>query len=123
VDEDGFIQIIGRTRDFLKCGGKRVSCKQLEQQLLEFGDLLEAAVIGVPDEIMGEAVKAFVVARPGAADVEAPLRQFCKEHMPFQLVPREIVVLPALPKNHAGKVMKEELRRLEIGERQGAGSR
>jgi acyl-CoA synthetase (AMP-forming)/AMP-acid ligase II len=123
VDEDGFIQIIGRTRDFLKCGGKRVSCKQLEQQLLEFGDLLEAAVIGVPDEIMGEAVKAFVVARPGVAEVEAPLRRFCKAQLPFQLVPREIVVLQALPKNHAGKVMKEELRGLGVGERQGAGSR
>jgi acyl-CoA synthetase (AMP-forming)/AMP-acid ligase II len=123
VDEDGFIHIIGRTRDFLKCGGKRVSCKQLEQQLLEFGDLLEVAVIGVPDEIMGEAVKAFVVARPGVTEVEARLRRFCKEQLPFQLVPREIVVLSALPKNHTGKVMKEELRRLGVGERQGAGSR
>ncbi len=114
VDSDGFLYIVGRNRDFLKCGGKRIGCKQLEQQLLEFDGLLEAAVLGVPDEIMGEAVKAFVVPRPGCDGVEERLRVFCKERLPFELVPREIVTLPALPKNHAGKVMKEELR--AIGE-------
>jgi long-chain acyl-CoA synthetase len=113
VDEEGFIFIAGRTKDFLKCGGERISCKQLEQQLLECEDLLEAAVIGVPDEMMGEAVKVFVVPRPGSAAVEERLRNFWKEHLPFQLVPREIVVLNILPKNHAGKVMKEELRDTE----------
>jgi long-chain acyl-CoA synthetase len=109
VDEEGFIFIAGRAKDFLKCGGKRSSCKQLEQQLLECEDLLEAAVIGVPDEVMGEAVKAFVVPRAGLTAVEERLRNFCKERLPFQLVPREIVVLNFLPKNHAGKVLKEEL--------------
>lgn len=113
VDEQGYIFIAGRAKDFLKCGGKRVSCKQLEQQLLEYEDLLEAAVIGVPDEVMGEAVKAFVVPRPGLTAVEERLRSFCKERFPFQLVPREIVVLNVLPKNHAGKVLKEELRDAE----------
>jgi acyl-CoA synthetase (AMP-forming)/AMP-acid ligase II len=113
VDEEGFIFIAGRAKDFLKCGGKRVSCKQLEQQLLEYEDLLEAAVIGVPDEVMGEAVKAFVVPHPGLTAVEERLRNFCKQRLPFPLVPREIVVLNALPKNHAGKVMKEELRNAE----------
>lgn len=110
LDEEGFIYVIGRAKDFLKCGGKRVSCKQLEQQLLECEDLLEAAVIGVPDEVLGEAVAAFVVPRPGVTAVEETVRQFCKQHLPFQLAPREISVLTALPKNSAGKVLKEELR-------------
>ena len=110
VDSDGFLYIAGRKGDFLKCGGKRISCKQLEQQLLEFDELLEAAVIGVPDGVMGEAVKAFVVPRRVCDGVEERLRKFCKAHFPFDLVPREIVVLDMLPKNHAGKVTKEQLR-------------
>lgn len=110
VDDDGFIYIVDRAKDFLKCGGNRVSCKQVEQQLLECGDLLEVAVIGIPDDVMGEAVKAFAVPRPGLVAVEERLRNFCKERLPFQVVPREIVVLNALPKNAAGKVLKEKLK-------------
>jgi acyl-CoA synthetase (AMP-forming)/AMP-acid ligase II len=113
LDEEGFIFIAGRAKDFLKCGGKRISCKQLEQQLLECEDLLEAAVIGVPDEVMGEAVKVFVVSRSGSATVEERLRNFCKQRLPFELVPREIVVLNTLPKSQGGKVLKEELRDAE----------
>lgn len=110
VDEDGFLYVVGRAKDFLKCGGKRVSCKQLEQQLLECEDLLEAAVIGVPDEVLGEAVVAFLVPRPGGMAGEENLRQFCKQNLPPEFQPRELVVLNALPKNSASKVLKEELR-------------
>lgn len=112
VDADGYIFIAGRARDFLKCGGKRISCRELEQQLLECEFLLEAAIIGIPDEVMGEAVKAFVVARPGNAATVEQVRRFCKQHLPFQLVPREIVMVSSLPKNSAGKVLKQELKRL-----------
>jgi acyl-CoA synthetase (AMP-forming)/AMP-acid ligase II len=113
VDEDGFIFVVDRAKDFLKCGGERVSCRHLEDRLLEFEDLLEAAVIGVPDDRLGEAVKAFVVARkPDCAGLEERLRLFCKERMPFQFVPREIVVVPALPKNSGGKVLKQILKTL-----------
>jgi acyl-coenzyme A synthetase/AMP-(fatty) acid ligase len=55
--------VVDRAKDFLKCGGKRVSCRQLEEKLLEFDELLEAAVIGVKDDILGEAVKAWSIAR------------------------------------------------------------
>ena len=110
VDEDGFIFLVGRAKDFLKCGGKRISCKQLEQQLLECENLLETAVIGVPDDVLGEAVKAFVVPRPGSVAAQEQVRKFCKEHLPLQLVPREIVVVDGLPKSPAGKVLKEQLR-------------
>jgi acyl-CoA synthetase (AMP-forming)/AMP-acid ligase II len=113
VDEDGFIYVVDRAKDFLKCGGKRVSCRQLEEQLLELDALLEAAVIGVPDNVLGEAVKAFVVPRKADSNgLEERLRLFCKERMPFQLVPKEIVVLAALPKNSSGKVLKQNLKAL-----------
>ncbi len=112
VDADGFIYIVDRAKDFLKCGGKRVSCRQLEQQILAFGGLVEAAVIGVPDDVLGEAVKAFVVPQAPVADLKTRLQLFCKERMPPQYVPREIVVLESLPKNSAGKVTKQALKAL-----------
>lgn len=113
IDQDGFIYIVGRAKDFLKCGGKRVSCRQLEERILEFDGLLEAAVIGMPDDILGEAVKAFVVSRAPSSDGLAErVLQFCKEHLPPDLVPHDIVVLDTLPKNSAGKVLKQNLKDL-----------
>ncbi len=111
VDADGFIYIVGRAKDFLKCGGKRISCRQIEEQLLEFEGLLEAAVISVPDQILGEAVKAFVVPRNGSSNgLEESLRLFCKEHVPSEFVPKEVVIVDSLPKNSAGKLLKQALK-------------
>ena len=122
MDGDGFIYIVDRSKDFLKCGGQRVSCRQIEEQLLENELLLEAAVIGVPDDVLGEAVKAFVVPRESGCNgtcrwhacrhAREHLSRFCQEHLPPKLVPREIVMLPALPKNSAGKVIKAGLKEL-----------
>jgi acyl-CoA synthetase (AMP-forming)/AMP-acid ligase II len=111
VDKDGFIFIVDRMKDILKCGGNRISCRQLEQDLLNCPDLLEAAVIGIPDEILGEAVKAFVVPRAGSPEgLPARLAAFCKEKLPPPLRPKSIVVLNGLPKNDSGKVLKAALR-------------
>lgn len=111
VDGDGFIYVVGRSKDFLKCGGQRISCRQLEEQILGCEAVMEAAVVPTPDPILGDAVKLFVV--PLDLDfggLEARLRLFCKERMPPHLVPKEIVVLQSLPKNSAGKVLKENLK-------------
>jgi len=112
IDEDGYIYIIGRKREFIKCGGERVSCEFLEQEIMRSGQLLEVAVIGVEDGLLGEAVKAFVVPCVGTTSVESEVREFCRKHLPFQLVPREIVVLDSLPKTETGKVSKEKLREI-----------
>jgi len=113
IDEDGFIYIVDRAKDFIKCGGKRTSCRQIEETLLEFNGLLEAAVVGMPDEVLGEAVKAFVVPRDkNASEIETQLRAFCRERIPWPLVPKEIVVLESIPKNNSGKVMKSSLKGL-----------
>src|SRR5579872_282788 len=110
VDEDGFITILDRAKDFLKCGGKRISCRQIEDQLLAMGDLLEVAVVGIPDDILGEAVKAFVVPRGSDGELEDRLITFCKQHMPVLHIPKEIAIVNALPKNASGKVLKQELK-------------
>ncbi|HEY6272822.1 MAG TPA: AMP-binding protein [Terriglobales bacterium] len=113
VDDEGFIYVVDRAKEFVKCGGRRVSCRQLEERLLEFDGLLEAAVVGVPDDILGEAVRAFVVPRkPDHRELEERLRLFCKAHMPYQLVPREFVIVDSLPKNSSGKVLRPRLKAL-----------
>ncbi len=110
VDADGFITIVDRAKDFIKASGHRVAAKEIEDHLASFADVVEAAVIGIPDEILGEAVKAFVVLRPGAATTPEEILGRCKSIMPSYQVPRELVVLPALPRNPSGKVAKAELR-------------
>lgn len=114
VDEDGFIFIVDLAKDFLKCRGEKVSCRQIEEALLEFDELVEAAVIGIPDEVLGEAVKAFVVPRQRDSDGLAErVASFCKSRLAPHHLPKEIAVLPALPKNSSGKVMKTALRTLQ----------
>ena len=111
VDEDGFIYIVDRAKDFLKCRGEKVSCRQIEETLLECDELVEAAVVGIPDEVLGEAVKAFAVPRNKNVDgLEERVASFCKAKLALHHVPKQIVVLPSLPKNSAGKVMKTALR-------------
>jgi acyl-CoA synthetase (AMP-forming)/AMP-acid ligase II len=113
VDEDGFIFIVDRAKDFLKCRGEKVSCRQIEEVLLQCEELIEVAVVGIPDDVLGEAVKAFVVPRvsssPGLAERVAAhcMRRLAPHHQP-----RAIVALAALPKNSSGKVLKAALRRL-----------
>jgi len=111
VDEDGFIYIVDRAKDFLKCGGKRVSCRHLENVLLEYDELIEAAVVGIPDEVLGEAALAYVVPRnPKAQPTPEQLDTHCRSRLPLSFVPKQFVVLSSLPKNSSGKVLKPLLK-------------
>lgn len=114
VDDEGYLYIVDRAKSFLKCGGRRISTRQLEDLILEFQPLLEAAVIGMQDDVLGEAVKAFVVPRNGdTAGLKDRLRQYCRERMPQEFVPKQIVVLDFLPKSSTGKVLKQILKNLD----------
>lgn len=111
VDEDGFIYIVDRAKDFLKCRGEKVSCRQIEEVLLEFDELVEAAVVGIPDDVLGEAVKAFVVPRTRDSNgLVERVASFCKSRMAPHHLPKQIVVLSALSKSSSGKVMKMALK-------------
>jgi long-chain acyl-CoA synthetase len=112
VDEEGYIYIVERARDFIKAAGNRVSPKEIEEVLCEMPEVVEAAVIGVPDEIWGEAVRAFLaLARPGQLSTEA-IHQYCLHRLPNYKVPQRIEILPWLPKTANGKIAKEELRKM-----------
>ncbi len=111
VDEDGFIYIVDRAKDFLKCGGKRVSCRHLENVLLEYDELIEAAVVGVPDEVLGEAALAYVVAKnPKVQPTPQQLETHCRSRLPLSFVPKRYVLLSSLPKNSSGKVLRPLLK-------------
>ena len=112
-DEDGFLYYVGRRDTMIKCSGHRISPTEVEEVLFQSGQVRQAAVIGVPDEVMGQAIKAFVVARDGSP-LEVPrLLEYCGERVPRYMVPRRIDVLDELPKTTSGKVDYPALRRRE----------
>ncbi len=110
IGEDGCLRIVDRLKDMIIVGGFNAYPAEIEHALLEHGDVDQAAVVGVPDERLGEVPVAFVVSRPGAAlDAEA-LDAFCRTRLANFKRPRSIHVVDALPVNAAGKVVKAELR-------------
>jgi acyl-CoA synthetase (AMP-forming)/AMP-acid ligase II len=116
VDADGYLYIVDRAKDFLKRGATRVSIKHIEDRILECRELLEVAVVGVPDEVLGEAIRAFVVSRSlDDAECEKCLRSYCKTNLPASLHPRDIIMVRALPKNSSGKVLREKLKNMQVG--------
>jgi malonyl-CoA/methylmalonyl-CoA synthetase len=119
LDADGYVRLLGRTsQDILKSGGYKLSALEIEEALREHPDVAEVAVVGLPDETWGERVVAAVVARAGAApSAVAPeaLRGWARTRLAAYKVPREIVVVRALPRNPIGKVVKGELKRMLLG--------
>jgi len=110
VDSDGFIYIVDRKKNFLKWCGKRVGVQEIENRLLEFPCISEAAIVGVSDVILGEAPRAFVVRRmPACQEFDSCICSFFKQHFPRELYPKQIVALDQLPRNSAGKVNKRKL--------------
>jgi acyl-CoA synthetase (AMP-forming)/AMP-acid ligase II len=110
LDERGYIRITDRLKDMYIVGGFNAYPAEIEQVMLKNGDVGEVAVVGIPDERMGEVGMAFVVPKPGKSTTCADLLAWCKENMANYKVPRRIEILTALPRNATGKVLKFELR-------------
>jgi len=111
MDDEGFLYVVGRSKDMIKVGANRVSAKQIEEKLIEHPDIYEIAVIGVEDEILGEAIKAFVVPKPGKnyLTIEV-IMNFAKQKLPSFMVPKYIEIVESLPKSAAGKILKSKLK-------------
>jgi len=109
-DADGFYYIVDRKKDMVVTGGFNVYPREIEEILHHHPAVLEAAVVGVPDDYFGEALRAFVVARPGQNLDPSALEGHCREYLAGYKVPKEYRVLEGLPRNAAGKVLKKELR-------------
>jgi len=110
VDEDGFITIVDRLSDFIKSYGHRVSSQQVEGYVLELADVVSAAAIGVPDLVRGEAIQVYVVLRKGAVLTTEDILAHCRLRMAPHMVPRDVLVVDALPMNEQGKIRKSALR-------------
>lgn len=110
IDEEGYLFLVGRAKDIIKAGGNRVGAKEIEELLMEIPGLSETAVIGVPDPILGEAILAVVVPREPAEGWEERLRAHSKSRLPPFKQPKWFEIRDALPKNEAGKILKQVLR-------------
>jgi len=109
LDEDGYLYIVGRKKDVIIRGGNNVHAADVEAVLYEHPSVLEAAVAGIPHEVLGEDVAAWVVLRQGHDATADELRRFCGERLSDYKVPRTIRFVDALPRNATGKVVKAEL--------------
>src|SRR5262245_18969429 len=113
LDEDGFLYFVGRRDALIKSSGFRISPTEVEEALFQSGQLREAGVIGVPDPVLGQSIKALVVPADGRSVSPEELIEFCATRLPPYMVPRAIEVVEELPKTTSGKVDYPALRRRE----------
>jgi len=111
-DEEGYLFVVGRKKDMVKSGGISIYPLEIESVLYGHPDVLEAAVIGVPDPQWGEALKAVIVLRDGARITSAELQHFCKERLSSYKVPKSIDFVASLPHTEIGKVNKVKVREM-----------
>jgi len=109
MDEDGYLYFIGRSDDIIKSRGEKVSPKEVENILYALPAVAEVAVIGVDDDVLGQAVHAFVVLQAEALQTERDIVRFCHEHMESYMVPRAVHIVSSLPKTDTGKIRKSGL--------------
>jgi acyl-CoA synthetase (AMP-forming)/AMP-acid ligase II len=115
LDTDGYLYIVGRKKEMVVRGGMNVYADEVEAVLQSHPEVVEAAVVGIPHEVLGEDVAAYVVLRPEATVSTAKLKTFAGERLADYKVPRQIHYLPALPRNPGGKVLKSQLARAPDG--------
>ena len=110
IDEEGYVTIVDRKKDMILTGGENVYSTEVENVLYMHPAILECAVVGVPDQKWGEAVKGIVVLKSGQKATEQDIIQFCKERMTHYKAPKSIDFIEALPRTGSGKIHKKGLR-------------
>ena len=121
-DADGYLWFVGRADDVIKTAGHLIGPFEVESALMEHPSVVEAGVIGVPDELAGNIVKAFVTLAPGVEwddDLRLELIGHARRRLGAAVAPREIAYEPHLPKTRSGKIMRRVLRARELGEDEG----
>jgi len=109
-DADGYIWLVDRIKNMIKAGANRVSAREVEEVIAEVACVQEVCVVGVPDEMLGEAIEAYVVARPGVEHDEQAILQHCREQLALYKLPRAVHRIESMPRSAAGKVLKRELK-------------
>jgi amino acid adenylation domain-containing protein len=109
MDEEGYFYFVGRTDDIIKSRGAKVAPKEIENILFELPDVIEAAVVGVSDSVLGQAIKAFVVLQSGSQLTGPDILRHCRSSLEEHMIPQIIKICETLPKNASGKIQKTEL--------------
>ena len=109
LDEDGYLYFIGRMDEVIKSRGEKVAPEEVERALMKIPGVKEAGVIGVPDEVLGQAVKAFVILEDGAQLSEQAVRIECQGRLENFMVPKHVVFVTSLPRTTTGKIARKEL--------------
>jgi acyl-CoA synthetase (AMP-forming)/AMP-acid ligase II len=109
-DEDGYLYIVDRLKDMIVSGGENIASSEVERVIYEHESVVEAAVVGRPDERWGEVPVAFVVVSPEASITPGELIEHCRGQLAKYKVPKDVTLIDALPRNPSGKVLKRELR-------------
>lgn len=110
MDPQGWLYVVDRKKDMINASGFKVWPREVEDVLYTHPEVREAAVVGVPDGYRGETVKAYISLRPGAETDPDELAVYCKERLAAYKYPRQVVILPDLPKTASGKILRRELR-------------
>jgi amino acid adenylation domain-containing protein len=110
LDEEGYLYFVARMDDVIKSRGEKVAPKEVENAIMNITGVRESAVIGVPDDLLGQAVKAFVVLDPGVTMSEKELQKECQKRLEGFMVPKLIEIVPELPKTTTGKIKKTDLK-------------
>ncbi|MFQ5669699.1 MAG: class I adenylate-forming enzyme family protein [Acidobacteriota bacterium] len=108
-DEEGYFWITGRSREMIKSGAHRIAPGEIEEELLEHSLVSEVAVVGIPDEFLGEAVVAFLTLREPDGSTEDEILSFCRSRLPQHKIPRVVHICADLPRNPNGKIDKRKL--------------
>jgi acyl-CoA synthetase (AMP-forming)/AMP-acid ligase II len=114
-DDDGYVYIVDRLKDMIVSGGENIASSEVERVLYEHESVVEAAVVGRPDPRWGEVPIAYVVVSSAAAATPEELVEHCGRQLARYKVPKEVVLIDALPRNPSGKVLKRELRTPQVG--------
>jgi acyl-CoA synthetase (AMP-forming)/AMP-acid ligase II len=111
MDDDGYLYFISRMDDIIKSRGEKVAPREVENVLYALPGVLEAAVVGLADPLLGEAVKAYVVLQPGYAYSEREVAKYCLANLESFMAPKYVEFMTALPKTNTGKIDKTALKR------------
>jgi acyl-CoA synthetase (AMP-forming)/AMP-acid ligase II len=118
-DEEGYLFVVGRKKDMVKSGGISIYPLEIESVLYSHPDVLEAAVVGVPDPQWGEAVKAVIVPKPGATIAVEDIIRFSRERLASYKIPKSVDLVSSLPHTEVGKVNKVKVREMILAKQLG----
>ncbi len=109
LDSDGFLFLTGRRTDFIKTGGHRVSPLEIEEVISELDGVVEAAVVGVPDEVLGEVIRAVIVTKLAGQPSIMQVKRHCRENLAMYKIPRTVEFTESLPRTASGKLIRRSL--------------